>query len=36
MTGHRLVGTAHLINGELNKAIEALDQALERYEPQQA
>lgn len=32
VTGHRLVGTAHLINGEVDKANTALDQALEHYD----
>ena len=33
MTGHRLVGTAHLINGDIKKANLALDKALAHYDP---
>ena len=33
VTGHRLVGTAHLINGHIEKAGTALDEALARYVP---
>jgi DNA-binding response OmpR family regulator/class 3 adenylate cyclase/tetratricopeptide (TPR) repeat protein len=32
MTGHRLVGTAHLINGEVEKANTALQKALAHYD----
>jgi DNA-binding response OmpR family regulator/class 3 adenylate cyclase/tetratricopeptide (TPR) repeat protein len=33
VTGHRLVGTAHLINGHVETASAALDEALARYVP---
>jgi DNA-binding response OmpR family regulator/class 3 adenylate cyclase/predicted ATPase/ABC-type cobalamin transport system ATPase subunit len=33
VTGHRLVGTAHLINGHVETASAALDEALARYLP---
>jgi class 3 adenylate cyclase/predicted ATPase len=33
VTGHRLVGTSHLINGHIEKASSALDKALARYVP---
>jgi DNA-binding response OmpR family regulator/class 3 adenylate cyclase/tetratricopeptide (TPR) repeat protein len=35
MIGHRLVGTAHLINGEVEKAIGELDAALSHFDPKE-
>jgi predicted ATPase len=35
LTGHRLVGTSYLINGEVKKANTALDKALAHYDPKE-
>jgi class 3 adenylate cyclase/predicted ATPase len=34
VVAHRLVGTSHLIKGNITGAIEALDEALSRYDPE--
>ncbi len=35
VVGYRLVGTSHLIKGNIAEALQALDQALSHYDPQQ-